>query len=237
MSDVASFTGVSVRRGKATVLSEVNLTLPAGQIIGLLGPSGAGKSTIMRALVGVQSKVSGTVSVLGLPAGSASLATRVAYSTQASSVFDDLNVRQNLEFARTMIGAPAERVDAVLGEVGLTEYANQKVENLSGGQRNRVSLAIAMLGSPELLILDEPTVGLDPVLRAEIWTIFRQLANTGKTLLVSSHVMDEAERCDRLIFVRDGRVIANDTLANILLTTNSTSAENAFLALARKQVA
>jgi len=237
MSDVASFTDVSVRRGKATVLSDVNLTLPAGQIIGLLGPSGAGKSTIMRALVGVQSKVSGEVTVLGVPAGSASLATRVAYSTQASSVFDDLNVRQNLEFARTMIGSPTERIDAVLNEVGLSDYANQKVESLSGGQRNRVSLAIAMLGSPELLILDEPTVGLDPVLRSEIWAIFRQLANAGKTLLVSSHVMDEAERCDRLIFVRDGRVIANDNLANILLATNSTSAENAFLALARKQVA
>ncbi|MFM7029900.1 MAG: ABC transporter ATP-binding protein [Micrococcales bacterium] len=237
MSDVAAFQDVSVTRGRSMVLRDVNLTLPAGQIIGLLGPSGAGKSTIMRALVGVQSKVSGAVTVLGLPAGSPALATRVAYSTQASSVFDDLNVRQNLEFARTMLGAPATRIDAVLGEVGLTEFATQKVGSLSGGQRNRVSLAIAMLGSPELLILDEPTVGLDPVLRAEIWAIFRQLADAGKTLLVSSHVMDEAERCDRLIFVRDGRVIANDTLANILLATGSTSAENAFLALAKKQVA
>ena len=237
MSDVASFTGVSVRRGKSTVLADVNLSLPAGQIIGLLGPSGAGKSTIMRALVGVQSKVSGQVSVLGSPAGSASLATRVAYSTQASSVFDDLNVRQNLEFARTIIGADPTRIDAVLAEVGLTNVAGQKVESLSGGQRNRVSLAIAMLGSPELLILDEPTVGLDPVLRAEIWGIFRDLANAGKTLLVSSHVMDEAERCDRLIFVREGRVIADDTLANILLATQTTSAEGAFLALAKKQVA
>jgi len=236
MSDVASFTGVSVRRGKSTVLADVNLSLPAGQIIGLLGPSGAGKSTIMRALVGVQSKVSGQVSVLGSPAGSASLATRVAYSTQASSVFDDLNVRQNLEFARTIIGADPTRIDAVLAEVGLTNVAGQKVESLSGGQRNRVSLAIAMLGSPELLILDEPTVGLDPVLRAEIWGIFRDLANAGKTLLVSSHVMDEAERCDRLIFVREGRVIADDTLANILLATQTTSAEGAFLALAKKQV-
>ena len=236
MSNVATFTGVTVKRGKQTVLRDVNLDLPSGKIIGLLGPSGAGKSTIMRALVGVQSKVTGEVSVLGEPAGSANLATRVAYSTQASSVFDDLNVTQNLDFARKMIGAPASDITRVLAEVGLTGFSKAKVGNLSGGQRNRVSLAMAMVGSPELLILDEPTVGLDPVLRAEIWTIFRNLANSGKTLLVSSHVMDEAERCDQLVFVRDGQVIANDSLANILMTTSSTSAEGAFLVLAKSQV-
>ena len=236
MSNVASFIGVTVKRGKQTVLREVNLDLPSGKIIGLLGPSGAGKSTIMRALVGVQSKVTGEVSVLGQPAGSANLATRVAYSTQASSVFDDLNVTQNLDFARKMIGAPGSDITRVLAEVGLTGFAKAKVGNLSGGQRNRVSLAMAMVGSPELLILDEPTVGLDPVLRAEIWTIFRNLANSGKTLLVSSHVMDEAERCDQLVFVRDGQVIANDSLANILMATSSTSAEGAFLVLAKSQV-
>lgn len=163
MSNVATFTGVTVKRGKQTVLRDVNLDLPSGKIIGLLGPSGAGKSTIMRALVGVQSKVTGEVSVLGQPAGSANLATRVAYSTQASSVFDDLNVTQNLDFARKMIGAPASDITRVLAEVGLTGFAKAKVGNLSGGQRNRVSLAMAMVGSPELLILDEPTVGLDPV--------------------------------------------------------------------------
>lgn len=237
MSNVATFTEVTVRRGKQTVLRNVTLTLPAGKIIGLLGPSGAGKSTIMRALVGVQSKVAGAVTVLGQPAGAASLATRVAYSTQASSVFDDLTVAQNLDFAQKMVGAPSSDINRVLGEVGLSAFAKAKVGNLSGGQRNRVSLAMAMVGSPDLLILDEPTVGLDPVLRAEIWAIFRSLADSGKTLLVSSHVMDEAERCDQLVFVRDGRVIANDTLPNILLATNSTSAENAFLALASKEVA
>lgn len=235
MSDLASFENVTVKRGKTSVLQDVNLQLPAGQIIGLLGPSGAGKSTIMRALVGVQSKVSGAVTVLGEAAGAASLATRVAYSTQASSVFDDLTVHQNLDFARKMVGAPVSDIHRVLGEVGMTGFAKSKVGKLSGGQRNRVSLAMAMVGNPEFLILDEPTVGLDPVLRAEIWAIFRDLANSGKTLLISSHVMDEAERCDRLVFMRDGQVIANDTLANILLQTSSTSAENAFLALAKKQ--
>ena len=238
MSNVATFAGVSVKRGKQSVLNDVNLELPSGKIIGLLGPSGAGKSTIMRALVGVQSKVSGTMTVLGQEAGASVLATRVAYSTQASSVFDDLTVAQNLDFARKMIGAPASDIQRVLSEVGLADFAKSKVGNLSGGQRNRVSLAMAMVGSPELLILDEPTVGLDPVLRAEIWGIFRALANSGKTLLVSSHVMDEAERCDQLVFVREGKVIANDSLANILMATSSTSAEGAFLTLANsKQVA
>jgi len=237
MSNVATLSGISVHRGKTEVLHEVNLQLEAGKIIGLLGPSGAGKSTIMRVLVGVQARVTGEVSVLGAPAGSAKLATSVAYSTQSSSVFDDLTVEQNLQFAREMVGAAKERIGGVLAEVGLTAQAKAKVGALSGGQRNRVSLAMAMIGQPQLLILDEPTVGLDPVLRAEIWAIFRQLANAGKTLLVSSHVMDEAERCDQLVFVRDGRVIASDSLANILLQTNSTSAEAAFLALATKQVA
>jgi len=237
MSKVASFTNVSVRRGSALVLNNIELTLPAGKIIGLLGPSGAGKTTIMRCLVGVQSKVTGAVSVLEQPAGARSLATRVAYSTQASSVFDDLTVQQNLDYARRMLGVAKENIAQVLRQVGLEAYASAKVGNLSGGQRNRVSLAMAMIGSPDLLILDEPTVGLDPVLRAEIWAIFRQLADSGKTLLVSSHVMDEAERCDQLIFVRDGQVIASDTLANILLQTDSTSAEEAFLTLAKQEVA
>jgi len=159
----------------------------------------------------------------------------VAYSTQSSSVFDELTVNQNLDYARQMVGAPKARIAAVLTEVGLTGFAKAKVGALSGGQRNRVSLAMAMVGSPQFLILDEPTVGLDPVLRAEIWAIFRQLADSGKTLLVSSHVMDEAERCDQLVFVRDGRVIANDTLSNILLRTGTTSAEAAFLELAKSQ--
>ena len=233
MGSVAEFEGVRVSRGKTLVLQDLNLSLQAGQIIGLLGPSGAGKTTLMRALVGVQAGVSGKLSVLGSTPGSSALETRVAYATQASSVFDDLTVLQNLRFAKTMLGAPAPRVGEVIAEVGLEGLENRQVGSLSGGQRNRVSLAIAMLGSPELLILDEPTVGLDPVLRSEIWAIFRRLADKGQTILVSSHVMDEAERCDSLIFMRDGRIIANDTLANILLQTNSTTAENAFLALAK----
>ncbi len=234
MNLIASFDDVSVTRGRNKVLDGVTLALPAGRIIGLLGPSGAGKSTIMRALVGVQANVTGTVTVLGVPSGSESLSKLVAYSTQSSSVFDDLSVLQNLEFARVMLDAPKSRVSQVLDEVGLKGLEKRLVASLSGGQRNRVSLAMAMVASPQLLVLDEPTVGLDPVLRSEIWAIFRKLADSGKTLLISSHVMDEAERCDRLIFVRDGKVIANDTLQAILEQTGTESAERAFLALARR---
>ena len=233
MSSVISFASVSVKRGKREVLKNINLDLPSGQIIGLLGPSGAGKSTIMRAIVDVQSNVSGRVEVLGGLAGSRQSLTRVAYSTQSSSVFDDLTIAQNLRYACRMLGVSTSRVGEVLEQVHLTDHAKQKVRALSGGQRSRVSLAMALVGDPDILVLDEPTVGLDPVLRADLWGIFRQLAAAGKTLIVSSHVMDEAERCDRIVFVRDGAIIADDTLENVLKATSTDSAEKAFLALAR----
>ena len=226
------FQDVSVRRAKTEALSSVNFEVSNGQIVGLLGPSGAGKSTIMRSIVGVQNGVTGTVEVLGEKSGSVDLATRVAYSTQQSSVFDDLSVTQNLLYTSAILGLDKERVPQVISTVKLEGYEKAKVRDLSGGQKSRVSLAMALIGDPELLVLDEPTVGLDPVLRAELWGLFRKLANQGKTLLVSSHVMDEAERCDQIIFVRDGKVIAFDTLANILKNTKTKSAEEAFLVLA-----
>ena len=226
------FQDVSVRRAKTEALSSVNFEVSNGQIVGLLGPSGAGKSTIMRSIVGVQNGVTGSVEVLGEKSGSVDLATRVAYSTQQSSVFDDLSVTQNLLYTAAILGLDKKRVPQVISTVKLEGYEKAKVRDLSGGQKSRVSLAMALIGDPELLVLDEPTVGLDPVLRAELWGLFRKLANQGKTLLVSSHVMDEAERCDQIIFVRDGKVIAFDTLANILKNTKTKSAEEAFLVLA-----
>lgn len=234
MSVIASFHEVQVKRGKTLVIDGLNLRIDAGQIVGLLGPSGAGKTTIMRALMGVQANVKGEILILDKPAGSATLSTRVAYDTQASSVFDDLTVEQNLNFMRRMLGKPKSNVSEAISAVGLNGFERAKVRNLSGGQRSRVSLAMALVGEPDFLILDEPTVGLDPVLRTELWGIFRSLANQGKTLIVSSHVMDEAERCDSLIFVRDGKIIANDTLPNLLKATNTHSAEESFLALVTK---
>jgi ABC-2 type transport system ATP-binding protein len=216
------------------VLRDVSFEIAEGRIVGLLGPSGAGKSTIMRAIVGVQANVSGAIAVLGERPGASSLLTSVAYSTQQSSVFDDLSVAQNLAFSARILNVPKHRVADVIAHVGLTDVASKRAADLSGGQRSRVSLAIALLGSPRIIVLDEPTVGLDPVLRAELWGLFRALADAGTTLLVSSHVMDEAERCDDIMFVRDGAVIAFDTLPNILSTTATDSAEGAFLELARR---
>lgn len=233
MSDAVQLKNLTVKRGKKPVIQDLSLVLPKGKIIGLLGPSGAGKTTLMRVLMGVQANVKGDALVLGEPAGSTSLEVKLAYDTQASSVFDDLTVTQNLEFARKILNVPKSRIAETIAEVGLTGQAKQRVGSLSGGQRSRASLAVALLGSPEVIVLDEPTVGLDPVLRADLWGIFRKLANEGKTLLVSSHVMDEAERCDFLLFVRDGKVIAHDTLPNILKATGTDSAEAAFLKLAK----
>lgn len=235
MNNAVEFHGVSVRRGKNDVVHNVDLVIPSGQLVGLLGPSGAGKSSLMRSLVGVQAGVSGTITVLGSPAGSPALATRVAYDTQSASVFDDLTVRQNLEFARAMLGCDTSRIDEVLVQVNLTDYAGRRVDALSGGQRSRVSLATALLANPDVLVLDEPTVGLDPVLRDDLWGLFRNIVSSRKTILVSSHVMDEATRCDRLVFMRDGRIIADGTLAEIEKSTNTKSAEDAFLVLARRE--
>ena len=220
-----------VKRGGKTVFDGIELSIPRGQITGLLGPSGCGKTTLMRAIVGVQKTSGGTVTVLGEPAGSRQLRSRVSYATQAASVYDDPTVAQNLGYFASVLGSGRIGVDAVIERVGLTAQAKQKVESLSGGQKNRVSLAIAMLGEPEVLVLDEPTVGLDPVLREDLWTLFRSLADGGATLFVSSHVMDEAMRCDRLILMRDGQLIADTTPPELLRETGTHDADAAFLAL------
>jgi len=221
-----------VVRGARQVLPDLNVTVPAGQVVGLLGPSGGGKSTLMRAIVGVQQVESGTVTVLGQPAGSPSLRHRVGYVTQAPSVYADLSVRHNLSYFATVLGAREGAVDRAIDAVDLASHADQSVGNLSGGQRSRVSLAAALVGDPELLVLDEPTVGLDPVLRRDLWDLFRQLAHAeGRTLLVSSHVMDEATRCDRLLLLREGEILSDSTLPELLCRTGAPDAEQAFLAL------
>jgi ABC-2 type transport system ATP-binding protein len=223
---------LTVERGGRQVVRDVGFDLFPGAVTGLLGPSGSGKTTLMRALVGVQRGVSGTVHVLGRPAGSPELRSRVGYVTQAPAVYADLSVTENLRYFAAVAGAPAHRIGEVLGEVALERQAHQLVQTLSGGERARVSLATALLGRPDLLVLDEPTVGLDPVLRRDLWSLFRVLADAGATVLVSSHVMDEAVRCDRLLLLRDGRLVADDEPPELLRRTGSADVEQAFLSIA-----
>lgn len=220
-----------VRRGRTRVFDGIDLTIPRGEITGLLGPSGCGKTTLMRSIVGVQRVASGEVAVLGERAGTRPLRDRVAYGTQGAATYGDLTVRQNLVYLARLLKAPKGDVDRVIDEVGLREQSGQLVESLSGGQSTRVSLAMALIGTPELIVLDEPTVGLDPVLRAELWGLFRRLADRGVTMVVSSHVMDEALRCDRLLLMRDGRIIADTTPRALLDDTGTADPEAAFLAL------
>jgi ABC-2 type transport system ATP-binding protein len=223
--------GLDVVRGTTHALRAVSSSIPAGRVTGLLGPSGSGKTTLMRAIVGVQLVRTGAVTVLGAPAGSPELRSRVGYVTQAPSVYADLTTRENLEYFARVVGAERRRVDEVLGAVGLAPRADVVVRSLSGGERSRVSLGSALLGRPELLVLDEPTVGLDPVLRRDLWEMFHALAQDGTTLLVSSHVMDEAVRCDSLVLLRDGAIVAEGELDELLRRTGTNDIEAAFLAL------
>lgn len=220
-----------VVRGGRLALDGVSLDVRRGAVTGLLGPSGSGKSTLMRAVVGVQRVEAGRVTVLGRPAGSASLRRTVAYTTQEPSVYADLTVRENLRYFGRLLEVGRGRIDEVMAIVGLSSDADRVVDALSGGQHARASLASALLGSPEVLVLDEPTVGLDPVLRRDLWGTFRDLAAGGATLLVSSHVMDEADRCDDLILLREGRLLASGPLAEIRRQAGTDDLDEAFLRL------
>ncbi len=239
MTDAVTVTDLVVERGHRRVLHDLSCTVPAGRVTGLLGPSGSGKTTLLRALVGVQRIRSGEVTVLGQPAGSPGLRRRVGYVTQAPSVYPDLTVRENARHFAALYGRDARAADDALDAVGLTGAAGQLVGDLSGGQRGRASLACALVGEPELLVLDEPTVGLDPVLRVELWDRFHALADAGTTLVVSSHVMDEAGRCDRLVLLRDGRLVAACTPAELRARAGTNDLEEAFLRVvrAREEVA
>jgi ABC-2 type transport system ATP-binding protein len=224
-----------VTRGGVIVLPGLSCEVGAGSVTGLLGPSGSGKSTLMRAIVGVQRTAAGSVEVLGQPAGSPSLRKRVGYMTQSPSVYGDLTVRENLMFFARVTGQPRAAVERVLGEVSLEALGNQLVARLSGGERARASLAAALLGAPGLLVLDEPTVGLDPVLRRDLWELFHRLAAEGATLLVSSHVMDEADRCDSLLLLRDGRLLAQATPGELRARTGEDDLDAAFLRLVERE--
>ncbi len=231
MKNAVECRNVVVVRGDREVLHGIDCNLATGSVTGLLGPSGCGKTTLIRAIVGLQAKVTGDVQVLGLPAGAAKLRGRIGYVTQEPSVYGDLTVTENLRFFAAVLGVSADDVERVIDAVDLGSHATARVDQLSGGQRSRASLAAALLGNPELLVLDEPTVGLDPVLRRDLWDLFHRLAGDGATLLVSSHVMDEASRCDRLLLMRDGELLADDTPDGLLASAGTGDIEQAFLTL------
>ncbi|TCI99191.1 ABC transporter ATP-binding protein [Aeromicrobium sp. IC_218] len=226
--------GLRVVRGGRTVLPGLDLVVPAGQVVGLLGPSGCGKTTLIRSIAGVQRLASGRVTVLGEPAGSPANRTRVGYVTQAASVYPDLTVAQNLAYFAALAGTGRAEAGRALEAVDLTGHRSSLAGALSGGQRTRVSLAAALLGDPRLLLLDEPTVGLDPVLRRDLWQLFGRLAAEGRTLLVSSHVMDEAARCDRVLLMREGRIVADDTPDGLRTRSGTQDLEQAFLTIAEQ---
>jgi ABC-2 type transport system ATP-binding protein len=220
-----------VVRGGRQALDGLTFTIGSGGVTGLLGPSGCGKSTLMRSLAGVQRLASGSVQVFGEEAGGKALRHRIGYLTQAPSVYDDLTVTENLRFFAQVLGVGRDEVDRTIDAVDLRSHADEVVGRLSGGQRSRASLAVALLGDPDLLVLDEPTVGLDPVLRRDLWALFHRIAEAGAAVFVSSHVMDEADRCDRLMLMREGRIIADGTPGEIREKSGSDDIEAAFLAI------
>lgn len=222
---------LTVVRGNRTVLSGLTLGVTGGAVTGLLGPSGCGKTTLLRSIVGVQIVSAGSVTVLGQPAGSPSLRRRVGYMTQAPSVYADLSIEENLRFFAAVVGVDHARVAEVVETVGLGGAETAIVGELSGGQRSRVSLATALLGRPAVLVLDEPTVGLDPVLREELWQTFHRLAGEGTTLLVSSHVMDEAAQCDEILLMREGAILRQTTPDGLRRETGETDLGRAFLTI------
>lgn len=231
MNPAVSIRGLRVVRGGREVLHAIDLDVAPGSVTGLLGPSGSGKTTLLRSIVGTQIVEDGTVTVLGIAAGSRALRARVGYMTQSPSVYDDLTVRENLAYFARIVGVGSDRSNRVLDRVGLSSNTDQVVATLSGGERARVSLGAALLNEPEVLVLDEPTVGLDPVLRRDLWEFFHELAADGTTLLVSSHVMDEAARCDSLVLLREGSILTQATPDEVRRRTGRSDLDGAFLEL------
>jgi ABC-2 type transport system ATP-binding protein len=226
---------VGVEKDHTSILNDLNFIVRPGTLTGLIGPSGSGKTTLMRAIAGVQEVHKGALTILGEKAGSKNLRRKIGYMAQTPAIYSDLTVRQNIQYFAKVIGADKHQVDTRIAAVDLQQYQNQLVEKLSGGQKVRVSLAIALLGNPEILILDEPTVGLDPVLRRSLWRLFAKLAAQGKALVISSHVMDEAERCENLLLLRDGKLLWSDSRLALLESVDAGSVEAAFLQIIDSQ--
>lgn len=232
MQAVIEARNLSVVKGATKALNNASFRISKGKITGLIGPSGSGKTTLMRAMIGVQVVSAGALQVLGSPAGSPGLRNRIGYQPQSPSVYGDLTARQNVAYFARIFGIGTAQIDKTLERVDLMPQANQLTSSLSGGQLARVSLAIALLGNAELLVLDEPTVGLDPVLRNRLWALFHEMTGEGRTFVISSHVMDEAERCEDILLLRDGKVLSSGSKAGLFEQTKTKTVETAFLKLA-----
>lgn len=235
MNPAIKINNLSVTLGGQKILKNISVDLPAGHIIGLLGPSGAGKTTLMRTIIGRQVIANGSVEILKMPAGSRPLRSQIGYMPQSTSIYEDLTVMENVKYFAAVAGLNERAASEVLEEVRMSKYANRLSSGLSGGQKSRVSLAIALLGGPKLLALDEPTVGVDPVLRKQLWQLFRNLADKGSTLLVSSHVMDEAGHCDTLLLIRGGKILAFGSPKDLMKKAGVNNIEEVFLSLVKKE--
>ncbi len=227
--------GVRKKFGGLRALDGVNLHIKAGEIYGLLGPNGAGKTTLIRSIVGLVAPEAGTVTVLGRRMPDVDNLRNVGYMTQQAALYPGLSVEENVEFFAAINGAEQQGVTDALKLVRLDDRRKSVVATLSGGMRQRCSLACALVHKPKLLLLDEPTVGVDPQLRVQFWEDFRTMAENGTTIIVSSHVMDEAERCQRLGLIQYGRVLAEGSPNEVRGLAGTNNLEEAFLKLAGGQ--
>ncbi|MUV37765.1 Sulfate/thiosulfate import ATP-binding protein CysA [Lentibacillus sp. JNUCC-1] len=216
-----------------TVLEDISLSIPEGQLFGLLGPSGSGKTTLVKVMIGLLEPTSGMVMIAGKKIPSLKVMKDIGYMAQADALYTDLTARQNLAFFAGVYGIPGKKRKARIREVAqivdLESNLDKRLEQFSGGMLRRMSLAVALLNDPKLLILDEPTVGIDPVLRASIWKDLKALQEKGTTIIITTHVMDEAEKCDNLALLRDGYAIAQGSPSELKQKSHQSTLEEAFL--------
>lgn len=233
IENVIKVTDLEVKYDKTTILKNITLNIKKGEIIGFLGPSGSGKTTLVKALIGMKSPVKGSVEVLGYEMPSLEAIAKVGYMAQSDALYEDLTGLDNILFFGELYNlkgrAAKKRAMELLTLVSMEKDANKSVKNYSGGMKRRLSLAIALIHSPELLILDEPTVGIDPVLRRSFWNEFQRIRNNGGSIIITTHVMDEAYHCDRLSLIRDGEIIADGSPDEIISSSGKENIEEAFL--------